>query len=129
MDGARIHALTMPKWGLAMTEGRIAAWLVDEGAEVGPGVEVVDIETEKIASGLESPERGILRQRIAQPNETVPVGGLVAIIAEASVSDAEIGAFIADFRSRFIPTAAREEVAGAVPEQFRSTESRCGISR
>ena len=27
--------LGVPKWGLSMKEGRVVAWLVDEGAEVG----------------------------------------------------------------------------------------------
>ncbi len=108
--------MTMPKWGLAMTEGRIAAWLVEEGAEVGPGVEVVDIETDKITSGLEPSVNGVLRRRVARPNETVPVGGLVAVIAGASVPDPEIDSFVADFQSAFVPAAAIEDSAGPAPE-------------
>ena len=120
MDSARIHALTMPKWGLAMTEGRIAAWLVEEGAEVGPGLEVVDIETDKITSGLEPSESGVLRRRIAEADETVPVGGLVAVIAAASVRDDEIDSFVADFRARFVPAAVAEETAGSAPETIEA---------
>ena len=45
-----------------MTEGKVAAWLVEEGAGVSPGLEVVEIETEKIAGGLEVTESGVLRQ-------------------------------------------------------------------
>ena len=47
-----IHRLTMPKWGLSMTEGKVVAWLAEDGAEVSSGAEVVEVETEKIASGL-----------------------------------------------------------------------------
>ena len=42
-----IHPLTMPKWGLSMAEGQIGDWLVPEGMEVKPGVELVAIETDK----------------------------------------------------------------------------------
>ena len=59
-----IHALTMPKWGLSMKEGRIVAWLADEGAEVSAGSEVVEIETDKILGSLETPASGILRRKV-----------------------------------------------------------------
>ena len=55
---SRIYALTMPKWGLSMKKGQIASWLVDLGSAVGPGIEVVDIETEKVTSGLEPSQAG-----------------------------------------------------------------------
>jgi pyruvate/2-oxoglutarate dehydrogenase complex dihydrolipoamide acyltransferase (E2) component len=37
MKNADIHLLTMPKWGLAMTKGKVVGWLIEEGAEVRPG--------------------------------------------------------------------------------------------
>src|SRR5689334_20824523 len=120
MVGARIHALTMPKWGLAMTEGRIAAWLVEEGTKVAPGLEVVDIETEKIASGLEASASGILRRKIAHRDEIVPVGGLVAVIADLAVPEEEIDSFVAGFRARFVPAAAVEEASGPRPETVQA---------
>ncbi len=39
MSDGQIHALTMPKWGMAMDEGTVTAWHVAEGAAVEPGVE------------------------------------------------------------------------------------------
>ena len=40
-----IQAITMPKWGLAMEEGIVVAWHVEPGREVGPGDDLLDIET------------------------------------------------------------------------------------
>jgi len=97
MESVRIHALTMPKWGLSMKKGQISAWLVDEGCQVGPGVEVVDIETEKVTSGLEPAQAGILRRKTAAAGAEVPVGGLIGIVADLSVTDAEIDSFVAEF--------------------------------
>ena len=59
-----IDKLGMPKWGLSMTEGRLIEWLVDEGAEIGVGDEVAEVETEKINGVVESPAAGVLRRRV-----------------------------------------------------------------
>ena len=113
---AGIQKLTMPKWGLSMKEGKVGEWLVEEGTEVQPGIEVVEIETEKIASALEALQAGILRRKVAKPGQVVPVAGLVAVIADASIPDSEIDAFIAGFQASFVPEAAGEEIAGPKPE-------------
>lgn len=105
----------MPKWGLAMKEATVVAWLMEEGAEVGPGIEVVEVETDKIASGIEAPERGILRRHVARAGEVAPVGGLLGVIADLTVSDAAIDSFVAEFKATFVPDAATLEAAGPAP--------------
>lgn len=91
--------LTMPKFGLAMTEGKLASWTVQAGQSVKQGDELADIETSKITSGYESPAAGTLRKQVAQAGETLAVGALIGVLADASVSDADIDAFIAKFQS------------------------------
>ncbi|MCY4393972.1 MAG: acetoin dehydrogenase dihydrolipoyllysine-residue acetyltransferase subunit, partial [Rhodospirillaceae bacterium] len=61
MTQERIYAVTLPKWGLEMTEGTVAAWHVGEGATVASGEDLVDIETDKIVNTLESEAGGLLR--------------------------------------------------------------------
>ena len=50
------------------------------------GQEIADIETSKIANAFESPVTGPLRRRLVGEGETVPVGALLAVVADASVA-------------------------------------------
>jgi pyruvate dehydrogenase E2 component (dihydrolipoamide acetyltransferase) len=110
-----IQPIVMPKWGLAMQEGMLAAWQVEEGQEVQKGQEIADIETSKIANVFESPVAGPLRRRLVGEGETVAVGALLAVVADGSVPDAAIDAFVSDFQARFAESQAAT-AAGKGPE-------------
>jgi pyruvate dehydrogenase E2 component (dihydrolipoamide acetyltransferase) len=98
-----IKPITMPKWGLAMEEGVLARWAVEEGAQIAEGQEIMDIETTKIANAFESPVSGILRRKVATEGETVPVGALLGIVAEPGVGEVEVDAFVGKFLESFRP--------------------------
>ncbi len=108
---SQIHKLTMPKWGLSMTEGKVEAWLVAEGDPIEPGMEVADVDTEKISGSVEVPPgvTGILRRQVAATGDVLPVGALLAVVAGAEVADEEIEALIAEFQATFVPEEAAEE--------------------
>lgn len=113
MSGA-ITPITMPKWGLTMTEGMVAEWHVEPGAAIKAGQEIIEIETTKITNVYESPAAGQVRRLVAPQGTTVPVGGLLAVLADSSVGDAEIEAFVAKFKAEFVPkaTGTADAVAG-----------------
>ena len=117
-----IEKLGMPKWGLSMTEGRVIDWLVDEGAEIAVGDEVAEVETEKINGVVEAPVAGVLRRRVAASGDVIAVGGLLGVIADASVPDAEIDAFVAEFEASFVPGERRR--ATARPSRQRAGDLR-----
>jgi pyruvate dehydrogenase E2 component (dihydrolipoamide acetyltransferase) len=104
-----VQPITMPKWGLAMQEGTLAKWSVPEGAPIKAGQEIADIETTKIANVFESPVEGILRKKVVQDGDVVPVGALLAVVADTATSDAEINDFVSDFLANFKSEAATGE--------------------
>lgn len=90
-----IRTLEMPKWGLSMEEGVLARWAIQEGDRFAKGQEICEIETSKIVNVLEAPFAGTLRRIIARVGDTLPVGAVLALVADSSVSDAELDAFAA----------------------------------
>ena len=97
MGNDRIQKLTMPKWGFSMTQGRVVEWLVAEGSEISPGDEILEVETEKAVGVVESPVSGTLCRLVARSGQEIPVGGLLAVVADSSVSDDEIDRFVESF--------------------------------
>ena len=96
-----ITPITMPKFGLAMTEGKIVSWSKQEGSEIAVGEELADIETSKVTNAYASPVRGVLRRHVVAEQEALPIGALIAVVADASVPESEIDAFIAKFQGEF----------------------------
>ena len=104
---AAVTAITMPKWGLTMTEGTVVGWLKQQGQRFAEGEEILEIETPKITNVVEAPSAGTLRRIVAQAGTTLPVGALLAVVAADEVPEAEIDAFVAGFA--VVEPSSREE--------------------
>ena len=70
----------LPQWGMNMEDGTLTKWLVSEGDEIAEGQPLVEVETAKINSELESPATGVVAHIIASEGSLVKVGEIVAVI-------------------------------------------------
>lgn len=93
---ATLAAVVMPKWGMEMTEGEIAEWHVGVGDAVKANADLVDVETAKIVNTVSASSAGNVVRLCASVGDVVPVGGLLAVIAEGAASEADIDAFIGE---------------------------------
>ena len=91
----QFEAVTIPKWGIEMTHGRIVAWRYSEGEQIAAGAELVDIETDKIVNSFEARVAGSLVKILVPEGEELPVGTLIGVLAMTDFQPAELEAFIA----------------------------------
>ncbi|MEB3366526.1 2-oxo acid dehydrogenase subunit E2 [Saccharopolyspora mangrovi] len=114
---SEINAIEVPKWGLSMEEGTVTVWRVSEGTSFRKGDLLCEVETSKITNELEAPFDGLLRRIVAQPGETLPVGGVLAVSASETVSEAEIEEFLSSRGAHPAPAAAptQETAPAAAP--------------
>jgi len=69
----------IPKLGMTMTEGKVAEWLVPDGATVQHGDIVYRLETEKIEFQVEAEAAGVVRH-LVRKGTVLPPGSVVAYI-------------------------------------------------
>jgi pyruvate dehydrogenase E2 component (dihydrolipoamide acetyltransferase) len=75
--------LVMPRLSDSMEEGTIVRWLKSDGDVVSKGEPIAEIETDKATVTCDADADGTLRI-VAGEGATVPLGGVIATIGEAS---------------------------------------------
>ena len=74
--------IVLPQWGMEMQDGTIVRWLKQEGDTVAEGEPIVEVETAKLQTELESTASGVLSRIVAQEGQIVPIRGVLCVIAE-----------------------------------------------
>ena len=79
------ETVTMPALGESVTEGTVTRWLKSEGDQVEVDEPLLEVSTDKVDTEIPSPVAGVLTKIIAGEDDTVEVGGELAVIGgEAS---------------------------------------------
>ncbi|MFZ0214878.1 MAG: biotin/lipoyl-containing protein, partial [Candidatus Dormiibacterota bacterium] len=86
-QGGRAIDVRLPKLADTLVEGTVTHWLKRAGETVSAGEPLVEVETDKVNSELESPASGVLTEILAEEGTTVPVDEVIARI-EAGGDDA-----------------------------------------
>ncbi|MGF1645463.1 MAG: 2-oxoglutarate dehydrogenase, E2 component, dihydrolipoamide succinyltransferase [Kineosporiaceae bacterium] len=76
------HQVQMPQLGESVTEGTITRWLKQVGDLVEVDEPLVEVSTDKVDTEIPSPVSGTVQQILVGEDETVAVGGDLAVIGD-----------------------------------------------
>src|SRR5947209_4350210 len=79
-------SVTMPALGESVTEGTVTRWLKQEGDQVEVDEPLLEVSTDKVDTEIPSPAAGVLERIVAGEDETVEVGGELAVIGDGAGS-------------------------------------------
>jgi 2-oxoglutarate dehydrogenase E2 component (dihydrolipoamide succinyltransferase) len=77
-------SVQMPALGESVTEGTVTRWLKQEGDTVAEDEPLLEVSTDKVDTEIPSPASGVLTKIVAQEDDTVEVGGELALIGDAA---------------------------------------------
>ena len=77
-------SVQMPALGESVTEGTVTRWLKQEGDTVELDEPLLEVSTDKVDTEIPSPAAGVLTKIVAHEDDTVEVGGELAVIGDAS---------------------------------------------
>ena len=77
-------SVQMPALGESVTEGTVTRWLKQEGDTVELDEPLLEVSTDKVDTEIPSPAAGVLTKIVAHEDDTVEIGGELAVIGDAS---------------------------------------------
>ena len=81
--------VTMPELGESVTEGTVTRWLKAVGDEVAVDEPLLEVSTDKVDTEIPSPVAGTLLEITAEEDDTVEVGGQLAVIGSGAPAKSE----------------------------------------
>ncbi|WP_209123115.1 dihydrolipoamide acetyltransferase family protein [Alkalihalobacillus sp. BA299] len=72
--------ITMPQLGESVTEGTISKWLVKPGDKVNKYDPIAEVMTDKVNAEVPSSFTGVIKELVADEDETIAVGNVICTI-------------------------------------------------
>ena len=85
-------SVQMPALGESVTEGTVTRWLKQEGDTVELDEPLLEVSTDKVDTEIPSPAAGVLTKIVAHEDDTVEIGGELAVIGDTAESADDSGA-------------------------------------
>ncbi|PMC63513.1 pyruvate dehydrogenase complex dihydrolipoyllysine-residue acetyltransferase, partial [Corynebacterium tuscaniense] len=79
----------MPELGESVTEGTITTWLKSVGDTVEVDEPLLEVSTDKVDTEIPSPVAGTLVEILAEEDDTIEVGAVIARIGDANAAPAK----------------------------------------
>src|SRR3954469_1688698 len=96
MEAGTTVQIRMPEMGESVTEGTILEWLVQVGDTVEAEQGIVEVSTDKVDTEVPSPMGGVITRILVEPDETVPVGTVLAEISPDAFPETHDGDWAGD---------------------------------
>ncbi|HEX4389969.1 MAG TPA: 2-oxoglutarate dehydrogenase, E2 component, dihydrolipoamide succinyltransferase [Mycobacterium sp.] len=77
-------SVQMPALGESVTEGTVTRWLKQEGDTVELDEPLLEVSTDKVDTEIPSPAAGVLTKIVAHEDDTVEIGGELAVIGDSA---------------------------------------------
>jgi pyruvate dehydrogenase E2 component (dihydrolipoamide acetyltransferase) len=84
--GGSATDVTMPELGESVTEGTITQWLKKVGDEIEVDEPLLEVSTDKVDTEVPSPVAGTLLEILADEDDTIDVGGVIARVGDANAA-------------------------------------------
>jgi pyruvate dehydrogenase E2 component (dihydrolipoamide acetyltransferase) len=88
-----MHEIRMPQMGQSVEEASIVMWLKKEGETVSQGEPIFTIQTDKAEIECESTADGVLHKILIEPDVTVPVLTVVALVGKPGEQLPDLGQY------------------------------------
>ena len=80
------NSVEMPELGESVTEGTITQWLKSVGDTVEVDEPLLEVSTDKVDTEIPSPVAGTLVEILADEDDTIEVGAVIARIGDANAA-------------------------------------------
>src|SRR5699024_6620153 len=82
-------SVQMPALGESVSEGTVTRWLKKEGDTVEVDEPLLEVSTDKVDTEIPSPVAGTIQKIVAEEDETIEIGGELALIDDGSAGSGD----------------------------------------